>query len=579
MSSETKNCQNCKNNFTIELDDFSFYEKIKVPSPTFCPECRLIRRMCWRNVRSLYRRNCNLCQKVLFSMYSDDGAPVMCVECWNGDDWDIYQNNQDIDWNKDLFSQILKILKKQPRIYQYRVGGNVINSEYANSIANSKNIYLAFSLLDSENISYSESVDFSKDSMDSLTTNGVDGCSWNISSNNNFNCHFMLDSSRNLDSYFLYDCQNCSNCFMSTNLRNKSFVFKNEQYSEVDYKKILKEYNLNTHTGFEKAKEEFFEIKEKAIHRYSEIYKSVESTGNYISNSKNAKKSFDITDAEDLKNTYRIVKSKDLLDCSWVLTGELEYESISGSGQSFYQIGSIVCFASTQMYYSIFCRNSSNCFACVGLKNAKYCVLNKQYTKEEYEQLIPKLIAHMNEVPYVDKKGRIYKYGEFFPYEFSPFGYNETVALDYFPKYKEDAIFNGFNWMDREDRDYFISIASNDLPNDIKETNDSILNEVISCPNKGNQTTQCTSAYKIRQEDLNFYRQKGLPIPRYCPNCRHYERLKYKNPLRLWQRSCMCEQSGHFHGEGQCEVEFETTYAPERPEKVYCEQCYQAEVL
>ena len=185
----------------------------------------------------------------------------------------------------------------------------------------------------------------------------------------------------------------------------------------------------------------------------------------------------------------------------------------------------------------------------------------------------------MNDMPYVDKKGSIYKYGEFFPYEFSPFGYNETVALDYFPKHKEEVVLTGFNWTDREERDYSISIASNDLPDDIKETSDSILNEVISCPNNGNQTTQCTSAYKIRQEDLNFYRQKGLPIPRYCPNCRHYERLKYKNPLRLWHRSCMCCSSGHFHGNSPCSDEFETTYAPERPEKVYCEKCYQSEVL
>ena len=36
--SETKTCQNCKNDFIIEPDDFSFYEKMKVPAPTFCPE-------------------------------------------------------------------------------------------------------------------------------------------------------------------------------------------------------------------------------------------------------------------------------------------------------------------------------------------------------------------------------------------------------------------------------------------------------------------------------------------------------------------------------------------------------------
>ena len=57
-SSENKICQNCKKYFVIESEDFNFYEKIKVPAPTFCPECRMQRRMAWRNERTLYKRKC-----------------------------------------------------------------------------------------------------------------------------------------------------------------------------------------------------------------------------------------------------------------------------------------------------------------------------------------------------------------------------------------------------------------------------------------------------------------------------------------------------------------------------------------
>lgn len=49
MNSETRNCQNCKQPFTIEPDDFGFYEQIKVPPPTWCSDCRLMRRMSFRN--------------------------------------------------------------------------------------------------------------------------------------------------------------------------------------------------------------------------------------------------------------------------------------------------------------------------------------------------------------------------------------------------------------------------------------------------------------------------------------------------------------------------------------------------
>src|SRR3989344_4795258 len=48
MSPETRQCQNCKTEFRIDTEDFAFYEKMKVPAPTFCPECRLQRRLAWR---------------------------------------------------------------------------------------------------------------------------------------------------------------------------------------------------------------------------------------------------------------------------------------------------------------------------------------------------------------------------------------------------------------------------------------------------------------------------------------------------------------------------------------------------
>jgi DNA-directed RNA polymerase subunit RPC12/RpoP len=72
MPPETKICQNCKNDFIIEPDDFLFYEKIKVPPPTFCPECRMVRRMIWRNCRSLFKRECGSCGKSIISMYHKD---------------------------------------------------------------------------------------------------------------------------------------------------------------------------------------------------------------------------------------------------------------------------------------------------------------------------------------------------------------------------------------------------------------------------------------------------------------------------------------------------------------------------
>ena len=81
------------------------------------------------------------------------------------------------------------------------------------------------------------------------------------------------------------------------------------------------------------------------------------------------------------------------------------------------------------------------------------------------------------------------------------------------------------------------------------------------------------------REELDMYRRLKIPIPRLCPNCRYFERFsKRVLPWKLWKRECMCDIEGHGHN-GTCANAFETSYAPERPETVYCESCYQKEVV
>ncbi len=183
----------------------------------------------------------------------------------------------------------------------------------------------------------------------------------------------------------------------------------------------------------------------------------------------------------------------------------------------------------------------------------------------------------------------MYKYGEFFPVDLSHHAYNETIALDYFPLTKEQALTQGYRWKDPEERHYEVTVKAENLPDHIKDVDDSILKAIIGCAHEGKCNQQCTTAFKIIPQELQFYRKMNLPLPRLCPNCRHYERLKQRNPLKIWHRKCQCageksengiyqNTTSHFHGTNHCPNEFETSYAPERPEIVYCESCYNAEV-
>ncbi|MEK0338467.1 MAG: hypothetical protein QQN41_13645, partial [Nitrosopumilus sp.] len=81
-----------------------------------------------------------------------------------------------------------------------------------------------------------------------------------------------------------------------------------------------------------------------------------------------------------------------------------------------------------------------------------------------------------------------------------------------------------------------------------------------------------------------------IPLPRYCYNSRHFLRVKQRNPLKLWHGKCQCAGGEsdnkiykntikHFHKNEHCPNEFETTYGLDKKEVVYCEKCYQAEVV
>ena len=70
-----------------------------------------------------------------------------------------------------------------------------------------------------------------------------------------------------------------------------------------------------------------------------------------------------------------------------------------------------------------------------------------------------KIIAQMKEMPYIDKAGRKYFYGEFFPTELSPFPYNETIAQEYAPLTKNQAEESSYPWQEVADKEYRILLS------------------------------------------------------------------------------------------------------------------------
>jgi hypothetical protein len=194
-------------------------------------------------------------------------------------------------------------------------------------------------------------------------------------------------------------------------------------------------------------------------------------------------------------------------------------------------------------------QNSHDLFGCAGINQGAYCILNKQYFRDEYEELVPTIIRHMQ------KTG---EFGQFFPIVFSPFGYNQSRAQEYYPRTKDRAEAQGIPWSSYEppapEADSLIAAA--DLPDSIADVSDDILRSAILCEVSG-------KPFRMIKQELEFYRSNGLPLPRRHPDQRYKDRFDQRPPRRLWKRTCQ-----------KCGNGIETAYAPDHSEIVYCERCY-----
>ena len=601
MEAQTKNCQNCKQNFTIEPEDFSFYEKIKVSPPTWCPECRLLRKMLWRSDINLYKRPDSRDGSPIFSMYAKESPiKVYDITYWLSDKWDAADYGRDYDFSRPFFEQMRELMLDVP--FPSKAVDRVVNGDYANNATNCKDIYLTFAATNTENTQFSFMVYNSKSVSNSIYThnseNIFDGF-YNIRCYNSVGSNNCTDS---VDIFFCKDSGGLTNCFGCIGLRNKSYCIYNKQVSKEEYGKFMRDAKVGSWAAYVTHKTKTNDSWKKFPVKFMSGLRNTDVTGDRLSNCKNVKESFDVTEGENLKYCYLLSSgvAKDSYDFfRFSNNSELIYETMT-SGTNISRLRFCFhCFPQcTDMDYAMQCGSSAHLFGCVGLRKKQYCILNKQYSKDAYEALVPKIIKHMNDMPYTDPHGRVYTYGEFFPMEFSPLAYNETVAQEYFPLTKEGAAAMGFRWVDPEEKNYHPTISADKLPDSIQDVTDAIFNEVVSCEHSGKCNQRCTTAFKITPQELIFYRRMNVPLPRLCPNCRHYERLKQRNPLKLWHRTCMCHGShsqpttnnaenpdyryqntaAHTHGTDPCPTEFETSYAPDRPEIVYCEQCYNAEV-
>ena len=548
-----KNCRQCTQKLEVTDEDLKFYDKISpvfggrkfpIPIPTLCPSCRQQRRLVFRNERKLYHRKCDLTGKEIISMYSPDKKiKVYDREVWWSDRWNPLDYGKNFDFSRPFFEQFKELLIAVPRIALNNK--DPYNSEYCNFALENRDCYLTFTSGLEESCFYTNRSFRNKNCSDCTTTEDSELCYEMIDSIHCYHSSWLQNCTNSSDCFFGYNLKGCSYCFGCANLTQKKYHIFNQPYSEEEYKKRLQELWKNLPA----ARKEFEKMKLKAIRKNINGMQLENCSGDALFNSKNAQDCYEGNHLQDCRYVTNTTNMKDSYDVDNDDNSELVYECV-GSETNYQHLFNDICWFNTDDYYNSLCFNSKNIFGCVGLKKNQYCILNKQYSKEEYEQLVPRIIEHMM------KNG---EWGEFFPMALSTFAYNETPAQDYYPLTREQAAQLGATWEDYKETSGYQGVKIQ-VPDDISKVNDTITKEILHCE-------QCGKNYKIILQELQFYRKLLLPLPKKCPECRYKGRLELRNPRTLWTRSC-----------AKCGTDMQTTYAPDRPETVYCESCYLKEI-
>lgn len=559
-----KTCANgwCKASFDVTDEDLAFYYKVSpvfegkkfaVPAPSLCPDCRRQRRCQWRNERMFFQRSCDLCHKSTISVHPTGNAyPVYCLACWRGTAWDALEYGRPYDATQGFFSQFHHLYQATPqRATVSEEGLTCENCEYCFDISYSKNCYCVYGTWNTENSLYTNLAEYSKFCVDCYDTKlGSELVYECLDSQHLYHCSYLQNSDNCYDCIFGFDLKGCKDCLGCINLRQKQFCIFNTQYSETEYRKLFSTYNLSSFSGIEKFRAEFSVFTAKIPRRCLNQQQCESSLGDHLFRCKEVEGFIVCTSeyarwierSDSVKHCYDILQSGNPQWCLELITGDNAYVVLF----------SMYCNHSKYLLYCSDCLSCEHCIGCVSLRNKKYCILNVQYTKEEYETLASSLLGAMQE------RG---EFGEFFPGSLSPFGYNATNAGEFYPLPQDTVDERGWHWQENPPRTLGKeTISTENLPDDINDINDTIVSAILAC-------NDCQKNYRLLSQELDFYRKMNIPVPRRCPDCRHRHRLSRRTPFALSHRTC-----------SRCQKSISTSYNPERPEIVYCEECYLKEV-
>lgn len=516
-------CDISESDFDISSSEQTLRESFWVPSVTdMAPSVRMRNLWAFWPHWALHKRRCSYTHEEVISVFSSECPyPVWNREIWNRD---ARPPVAQCDFSRTFFDQAHELFTQCPIPHIVGLGNE--NCLYADDWWYGKNCYLCHSGVHSENSRYCYRIMSTRDTLFGAFTYGCEHSIDVINSEDCFSCVYGLYLKKCQDTFFSYDCRNCHHCLFCFNLRNKSYCIGNKQYTKEAYEEELHRRNFSSQSGYEKGKEFFRKMmREIAWHKSSYLDFTEHCSGNYIFRVKNMEDAYFGWDSEDCMHIARFGWAKTCLDSVNLQDCERVYMS-SGIQVKCYDVS--FCFQMDNVRFAKYSGYSSRCqniFGCMGLIDARNCILNQSYSQQEYDILQTKVIDHMKSTE---------EWGQFFPGKFAPNTYDESWSGFHFPLSHDDQLRVWFSVAKREEmhQGSYQSPLSLPAPAD---ASDEILKNIY-------WDDMSQKPFQILAQDVLISRDLWAPLP-----STHYIRRLKENfswvPFHGTMRTTTCAKS------------------------------------
>lgn len=550
VTPHTRTCSETGDQFSITQRDIEMYRSLGVPLPTLSPRARLRRLRAAVGGLDLFKRT-DLNGNTLISMFDPESTvPILSSEEWHADTFDAMKYGRAFQSGTSFFDQWLALSNAVPRPAMIQDGQSE-NSPWALYSTSTKNGYFTYGGMANADISYADFCVAVERSADVSLTYRSNHCYDSVLLNECSNVHFSERCEGCSNVVFSLGCRNCTDCFGCTNLRNKQHCFLNEQLTAEDYTKRLAEIDLTDAAVVEAWRKTIREsVWKQAYRKAGTINQSEEAFGDDLVNCKQVE-GISMHSSERVYHSFTLTNVKDTIDLA--LGFELErcvnlVNTLKGYENKMVNM----CDSCVDVEYSELLTSCQHCFGCIGLKNKQFCILNVQYTEEEYWPLVDQIKSEML------SSG---EYGQFFPYRVSPWAYNTSHANALFPLEAEDVEALPARWYLFAAERSTNALPITDLPTTLHATTDAVLTNSYQCPVSGR-------AFRIVKPELELHRSLGVALPRLHPTVRRTQRAEQLFAPVLHERTC-----------ADCKTRLMTRIPAEHAADVVCELCYEKRVL